>query len=118
MIFLSWNCRGLASKPKKLALKELVSCYNPDIIFLQETLGRSFEVESSLRISLPGWVFFAIDVVGHSGDVAIGVREGRMQIINHWGMAQVLSMEVFSPEFGFPLLIINIYGPCQGRESF
>eukprot|EP00253_Pinus_taeda_P019311 PITA_19311 len=56
--------------------------------------------------------------MGHSGGLAIGVREGRMQIINHWGMAQVLDMEIHSPELGFPLLIINIYGPCQGRESF
>eukprot|EP00253_Pinus_taeda_P016222 PITA_16222 len=118
MILLSWNCRGLASKPKKLALKELVSRYNLDILFLQETLGRSLEVESVLRISFPGWVFHAIDAEGHLGGLAIGVREGRLQINSLWGMAHVLGMEVFSLEMGFPFLVLNIDGPCQGRESF
>ena len=48
----------------------------------------------------------------------MGFREGRMQMVNFWGMAQALGMEFQSPEFGFPLLIVNIYGPSQGREHF
>eukprot|EP00253_Pinus_taeda_P018287 PITA_18287 len=27
-------------------------------------------------------------------------------------------MEVLSPDFTFPITLVNIYGPCQGRESF
>lgn len=36
MKILSFNCRGLASSSKKLALKKLVRVENRDIIFLQE----------------------------------------------------------------------------------
>eukprot|EP00253_Pinus_taeda_P007836 PITA_07836 len=118
MILLSWNCRGLASKPKKLALKELVTRYNLDILFLQETLGRNLEVESMLKSAFPGWAFHAIDVVGHSGGLAIGVKEGRMMINSLWGMDHVLGMEVSSPDIGLSFLMLNIYGPCQGREFF
>jgi exonuclease III len=39
MKILSLNCRGLASPAKKSSLKRLVSVNNPDIIFLQETMG-------------------------------------------------------------------------------
>eukprot|EP00253_Pinus_taeda_P008879 PITA_08879 len=27
-------------------------------------------------------------------------------------------MEVLSPDFPFPITIVNVYGPCQGRDSF
>eukprot|EP00253_Pinus_taeda_P015506 PITA_15506 len=118
MILLSWNCRGLASKPKKLALKELIFRYNPDILFLQETLGKSVEVEFMLKSILLGWSFHAIDAVGHSGGLAIGVKDGRMQINSFWGMDHVLGLEISSSEMGVSLMLLNIYGPCQGREQF
>eukprot|EP00253_Pinus_taeda_P016122 PITA_16122 len=67
---------------------------------------------------LPGWSFFAIDSSGHSGGLAIGYKEGRLKCSNSWGLKQAMGMEVTSPDFPFPFLIVNIYGPCQGREFF
>lgn len=118
MICLSWNCRGLASKPKKLALKDLISCCNPDIVFLQETLGKSLEVESALGSLLPGWSFLAVDASGHSGGLAIGIKIGRLKTLSTWGLKFFMGMEVMSSDFDFPLTFVNIYGPCQGRVSF
>eukprot|EP00253_Pinus_taeda_P010711 PITA_10711 len=71
-----------------------------------------------LRSFFPGWSFHAIDAVGHSGGLAIGVKDGRMLINSFWGMDHVLGMEIFSPDMGVSLLMLNIYGPCQGREQF
>lgn len=118
MILSSWNCRGLASKPKKLALKDWILNSKVDILFLQETLGKATEVETTLKALLPGWTFSAIDSSGHSGGLAIGFKEGRIKVINQWGMKQVMGMEVISPDFIHPISIVNIYGPCQGREIF
>lgn len=118
MICLSWNCRGLASKPKKLALKDLISRCNPDIVFLQETLGNSMEVEAALGSLLPGWVFMAADASGHSGGIAMGFKQGKLKVLSSWGLQNVLGMEVVSSEFDFPLTIVNVYGPCQGRAMF
>eukprot|EP00253_Pinus_taeda_P006972 PITA_06972 len=67
---------------------------------------------------LPGWSFFAIDSSGHSGGLAIGNKEGRIKCSNSWGLKQAMGMEVTSPDFPFPFLIVNIYGRCQGREFF
>eukprot|EP00253_Pinus_taeda_P010674 PITA_10674 len=114
----SWNCRGLASKPKKLALRDWLQNSKSDILFLQETLGKGSEVESMLKSLLPGWSFSAIDSSGHSGGLAIGYREGIIKCINLWGTKHVMGMEVISPDFSSPFLIVNIYGPCQGRELF
>lgn len=118
MIMSSWNCRGLASKPKKLALKEWILNSKVDILFLQETLGKATEIESMLKALLPGWSFSAIDSSGHSGGLAIGFKEDRIKVINQWGMKQVMGMEVISPDLSLPISIVNIYGPCQGRETF
>ena len=38
MILLTLNCRGLASQPKKLAVKRLIVEQSVDVIFLQETM--------------------------------------------------------------------------------
>jgi len=118
MIIASWNCRGLASKPKKLALKEWLQKSNSDIIFLQETLGKGSEVESCLKSLLPGWIFHAIDSSGHSGGLAIGYREGKIKCLNQWGLRNAMGMEIRAPEFPSSFQIVNIYGPCQGREAF
>eukprot|EP00253_Pinus_taeda_P035654 PITA_35654 len=114
----SWNCRGLVSKPKKLALRDWLQNSNYDILFLQETLRRGSEVESMLKSLLPGWTFHAIDSSGHSGSLTIGYREGRIKCTNLWGLKQVMGMEIISPDFPSPIQIVNIYGPCQGREFF
>ena len=72
MIFLSFNYRGLASQPKNLAFRELIRSQNPDVIMLQETLGKGDEVISVLSKLIPGWVFHALDVTGRSGAVVLG----------------------------------------------
>lgn len=118
MICLSWNSRGLASKPKKLALKDLITRHNPDVVFLQETLGKGSDIESSLKSLFPGWSFSALDANGHSGGLAIGFKDGRFKTQNSWGLPHVLGMEVLSAEFDQPLLFINVYGPYQGRAPF
>eukprot|EP00253_Pinus_taeda_P014847 PITA_14847 len=41
-----------------------------------------------------------------------------MMINSLWGMDHALGMEVTSPDMGVSFLILNIYGPCQGREHF
>eukprot|EP00253_Pinus_taeda_P003725 PITA_03725 len=71
-----------------------------------------------LRSILPGWSFHAIDASGHSGGLAFEVKDGRIQLNSLWGMDHVLGMEIASPELGDPVMILNIYGPCQGRDQF
>eukprot|EP00253_Pinus_taeda_P015496 PITA_15496 len=116
MIILSYNCRGLASLPKKLALKVLVRSNKPDIILLQETLGKGEEISGCLYKLLPGWSFHAIDTNGHSGGVVLGFNVNVLREISSWGSENVLPVERFSNELCIPLLFLNVYGPVLERE--
>ena len=118
MIFLSYNCRGLASQPKKLVLRELVKAYNPDVILMQETLGQGGEVKGSLSKIFPGWIFHALDANGRSGGVASRYKVGKFKEISSWGFKNSLAIELYSNEFCHPFLLLNVYGPCSDRERF
>ena len=37
MQFVSWNCRGLGSKSKEEAVKDLVRMTSPEVLLIQET---------------------------------------------------------------------------------
>ena len=71
-----------------------------------------------LNTLLKGWQFSALDSSGHSGGMAIGFREGRIKVMNQWGSKQVMGMEIITPDFPLPILLVNIYGPCHDRELF
>ena len=118
MIVLSFNCRGLASQPKKLAFKELVRSHNPDIILLQETLGKGEEIINIISKLLPGWSFFALDAVGRSGGVVSSFNPKKLKYVSSWGSSSLLALELFSSELNLSLLSLNIYGPCMERERF
>ena len=61
---LSFNCRGLASSSKKLAMKRLIATEPIDIIMLQEILCSADQIIGVMQTLVPGWNFFANDVVG------------------------------------------------------
>ena len=37
MQFVSWNCKGMGSKAKEEAIKDLVKMNSPEILLIQET---------------------------------------------------------------------------------
>lgn len=118
MILLSFNCRGLFSTWKKLALKHLFKNVNCDVIILQETLGPMDSVIKSLSLMLPGWTFVVLDAISRSGVLAMGFRNSGLKLPNSWGSKLMLGVEVFSCGLSSNLTLINIYGPCQEAISF
>lgn len=115
---LSFNCRGLASAPKKLSLQGLFEVEQPDIILLQETLGPAENVTLSLQVLAPRWKSMAIDAIGRSGGLAIGYNPRTIRIDASWGGFGFMGIDSFSSELGKSLRILNIYGPCHQRETF
>ena len=118
MIILSFNCRGLASQPKKLALRELVKSQNPDVMLIQENLGQGEEVKGILSRMFPGWVFQALDAHGRFGGLVTRYNSGRIKELSTWGFENSLAMELYSNELYHPILLLNVYGPCTEREQF
>lgn len=86
MIIIFLNCRGLASSPKKMALKEVIHNYNLDTLLLQEMLGVGSEVSKNLSKFMPRWHIQALDSKGRSGGLALGVKEGKLIFLNTWGL--------------------------------
>lgn len=52
MQYVSWNCRGLGSKLKEEALRDLVRLVRPEVLLIQET---KLEEEELLRVSNTFW---------------------------------------------------------------
>ena len=69
---MTLNCRGLASKPKKLAICRLVANQFVDVLFIQETMGDGVLFVSTLELLFPGWTFCSVDAKGKSGGLLVG----------------------------------------------
>eukprot|EP00253_Pinus_taeda_P032607 PITA_32607 len=118
MKILSFNCRGFASKSKKLALKRLLQSSALDIIFLQETLCQADPLTKLLHSWFPSWAFQAIDASGRSGGLAIGVNNRSTEILNFFGGRNFIGLDIISHQIGRTIRLINIYGPCTNRANF
>ena len=60
MICMTLNCRGLASKPKKLAICRLVEDKHVDVLFLQESMGNGQLFVVEFKSMFKGWNFFIL----------------------------------------------------------
>ena len=72
MILMTLNCRGLASKPKKLAICKLVEDKHVDVLFMQESMGNGQLSVVELEFMLKGWTFLSLDAWGKSGGHLLG----------------------------------------------
>lgn len=70
MSVISWNCRGLGSPSAVPDLKYLVRHFNPDILFLSETLVRRNKIEV-FRYLLGFDSCFSVDCTDRSGGLAL-----------------------------------------------
>ena len=57
MIVMTLNCKGLASIPKKLAVRRLIDEQFLDVIFLQETTCAGVILVGELETMLKDWKF-------------------------------------------------------------
>eukprot|EP00253_Pinus_taeda_P017589 PITA_17589 len=116
MKVLSFNCRGIASPEKKLALR-LLQKEPIDLVFLQETLGVVDIISPLMESMLPGWHFQAIDVNGRSGGIALGYNPRSINLMGTWGGIGFIGADIYPTEMGTEIRMINIYGPYHHREN-
>ena len=118
MIVLSVNYRGLASLPKKLAVQRFVEERAPDVLFLQESMGRGEVIMEELDSILNGWVFVSVDFFGNSGGLLLGWKLNCFHLHNAWVVVSGLSVTLFSIKLKVSLRFVNVYEPYIERESF
>ena len=82
MILMSLNCRGLASLPKRLAVKRLIDEQSLDVIYLQETIFDGCILVKEMELLLKYWQFVSMDSKGRSGGLLLGWRSRNFLLLN------------------------------------
>jgi len=100
MKVLSFNCRGVASPSKKIALQRLVESTQLDIMMIQETLGDANLITPLLEILFKGWKFLGFDGKGCSVGLAIGWHIRSAKLLNSRGFYLGLGMIVCVEDLG------------------
>ena len=118
MIVMTFKVRGLASKPKKLAIYRLIADQSVDVLFFQETMGDGGLFVGNMEILLPGWNFCSVDAKGKSGGLLVGWKNRFLFFLNSSAMESGLSVALYSTELKMEICFINIYGPYAEWEGF
>jgi exonuclease III len=114
MSLISWNCRGLGSPNAIPDLKYLVRHFNPDLLYLSETLVHRNKIEE-LRFLLGFDFCFSVDRVGRGGGLALFWRSSfNCQIANY--SHNHISVDVVDPIHGLWRLTGYYRYPEGGRR--
>jgi endonuclease/exonuclease/phosphatase family metal-dependent hydrolase len=83
MKILSWNCRGLSTPSAIPNLRNIAQGYQPDILFLSETLSKSNTLER-IRVQLHYNYCLSVDVEGRSGGLSVMWRDNiQCRVLNY-----------------------------------
>ena len=109
MKLTSWNCRGLSSKRKEEALKDIIKTSEVDILLLQET---KMSQQDSLKASRNAWKNsqgIAENARGASGSLCMLWNTTKIELLNldtrtHW-----IHTSLLHKDSGVQVNLINIY---------
>ncbi|KAG7967634.1 hypothetical protein I3843_08G108700 [Carya illinoinensis] len=108
---LVWNCRGLA-RPKAIrSIRANIRKYNPDIIFLLETMVPDIHTHSIVT-SLGFHNFVNYPPLGKNGGLLLIWRPG-IDIEPVHVNTNAISILVYSDSFHYPWLATYVYAPAQ-----
>ena len=118
MILLTLNVRGLASLPKKLAVKRLIDQHAADVIFIQEIMIEGCVLIQDLELLIHGWQFISVDAKSRSGGLILGWKSCNFLFHNAWAMKAGLCAVLFSFDLQKEISFVNLYAPYLDTESF
>ena len=101
----------------KFDLKGLVELNNHDAMLMQETMGRYHFIVSYLRKWLAGWDFFALDSKGFLRYLISSLNRN-IFLMKSLNLHSGLGTHFFIKELGMSLIILNVYGPYEGKKHF
>jgi len=82
MTLVAWNCRGVGSPSTIPDLKYLIRHFNPDLLFLSETLAHRNKIEE-LSVLLGYDACFHVDRTGRAGGLALFWKNSlQCQLVN------------------------------------
>lgn len=117
MKYVSWNCRGLGSKLKEDALKDIVRMYSPEILLIQET---KMEETPLLNASKSFWrkgIGCAVSARGASGGITIFWDSSIYDLIQKDSSSHWILTKLLHKDSGHQVTIFNIYAPVLPSEK-
>ena len=117
MKVLSWNCKGLGSKIKEEAIKDLTSLYQPDIFLIQET---KMEEDVFLHVTPKFWKKrgkAAISSRGASGGIGTLWDDKKFEAVDiKYNSYWILTL-LRQKDTNTLVRIFNIYAPNSYAEK-
>jgi exonuclease III len=117
MQYVSWNCRGLGSKLKEEALRDLVRLVRPEVLLIQET---KMEEEDLLRVSNSFWKKGpgrAVSARGASGGLATFWDSSNLELVEEAGTTHWLFTKLYHKGSGHLVSLFNLYVPVLVNEK-
>jgi exonuclease III len=117
MQFVSWNCRGLGSKIKEEALRDLVRLARPEVLLIQET---KLEEEEFLRVSNVFWKKGpgrAVSARGASGGLATLWDSSKIELVEEAATTHWLFTKLLHKGSGHLVSLFNLYVPVSVNEK-
>jgi exonuclease III len=117
MKLTSWNCRGLGSKRKEEALKDIIKTSAADILLLQET---KMSQQDSLKASRNAWKNsqgIAENARGASGGLCTLWNTTKIELLNSDTRMHWIHTSLLHKDSGVQVNLINIYVPQHIEEK-
>jgi ribonuclease HI/exonuclease III len=117
MQYVSWNCRGLGSKIKEEALRDIVRVERPEVLLIQET---KMEEVDLLRISPTFWKKGpgkAVSARGASGGLATFWDSTKLELKEEFGTLHWLFTKLIHKDSGHQVSLFNLYVPALLNEK-
>eukprot|EP00253_Pinus_taeda_P022475 PITA_22475 len=117
MKYVSWNCRGLGSRSKEEALKDIVRVYSPEILLIQETKMEDLPLLQTSKVFWKKGQGRAVSARGASGGIATFWNNDMYDFLqekssHHWLLTQLLHKES-----GQQVSMFNVYAPVLPNEK-
>jgi hypothetical protein len=90
---------------------------NPDVIMIQETMGKGDPLVLELKKMFGGWDFYGLDSDGFSGGIITRFNKN-ITLVNYFVVCSSLCTVVHNKSLGHSLTLLNVYGPYEGRKWF
>jgi len=117
MLIVSWNCRGLGSKTKEEALRDLTRLTRPEVLLIQET---KLEKEDLLRASNLFWKkgpARAVSARGASGGIATLWDASKLDFIEEETTTHWIYTKLLHKRSGLLVSLFNLYVPVAINEK-
>ena len=117
MQFVSWNCRGLGSKSKEEAVRDLVRMTSPEVLLIQETKMEELETIQASKIFWKKGDGRAVSARGPSGGLATFWNSKNLDLLEDHITTHWLFTKLNHRDSGHQISLFNIYAPALLSEK-